>query len=446
MSNYKQVFVAMKNLIPLIIRPVFCALIVSATVSMTASAETLIDQIIAVVEDDVITENELIDRINVLRSQAGSSADLPSAEVLAAQVLERMIMERLQTSWGARRGIQVDDLSLDQAMRNLARRNNMDLNGFRQALIRKNIDYITFREQVRTEMIISQVHRRAVEENIKINDKEIDTLIESQKSQLDRNLEYRLSHILIQLPQDPTASDIQAARSSIESLHEKATRGESFTQLAIAYSQAQDALEGGDLGWRNREQLPNVFADELHAMDAGDISEVLRSSSGFHLFRIIDTRGHQKMMVKQVLTRHILIRSNAVRDEQEIVTDLNNLRNRIINGEDFSALAKVHSEDPGSSINGGELGWASPDVYDPAFRDKIGTLAVNQLSEPFKSKFGWHILELQGKREHDNSEQARRNQVRNFLRQRKLEEERELWQRQLRDESYIENRLLETSS
>jgi peptidyl-prolyl cis-trans isomerase SurA len=413
---------------------------------MTTSAEILIDQIIAVVEDDVITENELIDRINVLRSQAGSSADLPSAEVLAAQVLERMIMERLQTSWGARRGIQVDDLSLDQAMRNLARRNNMDLNGFRQALIRKNIDYITFREQIRTEMIIGQVHRRAVEENIKINDKEIDTLIESQKNQLDRNLEYRLSHILIQLPQDPTASDIQAARSSIEALREKATRGESFTQLAIAHSQAQDALEGGDLGWRNREQLPKVFAKELHAMDAGDISEVLRSNSGFHLFRIIDTRGHQKMMVEQVLTRHILIRSNAVRDEQEIVTDLNNLRDRIINGESFSALAKVHSEDPGSSINGGDLGWASPDVYDPAFRDEIRTLAVNQLSEPFKTKFGWHILELQGKREHDNSEQARRNQVRNFLHQRKLEEERELWQRQLRDESYIENRLLETNS
>jgi peptidyl-prolyl cis-trans isomerase SurA len=436
----------MKNLIPLIIRPIFCALIVSVSVSMTTSAEILIDQIIAVVEDDVITENELIDRINVLRSQAGSSADLPSAEVLAAQVLERMIMERLQTSWGARRGIQVDDLSLDQAMRNLARRNNMDLNGFRQALIRKNIDYITFREQIRTEMIIGQVHRRAVEENIKINDKEIDTLIESQKNQLDRNLEYRLSHILIQLPQDPTASDIQAARSSIEALREKATRGESFTQLAIAHSQAQDALEGGDLGWRNREQLPKVFAKELHAMDAGDISEVLRSNSGFHLFRIIDTRGHQKMMVEQVLTRHILIRSNAVRDEQEIVTDLNNLRDRIINGESFSALAKVHSEDPGSSINGGDLGWASPDVYDPAFRDEIRTLAVNQLSEPFKTKFGWHILELQGKREHDNSEQARRNQVRNFLHQRKLEEERELWQRQLRDESYIENRLLETNS
>jgi peptidyl-prolyl cis-trans isomerase SurA len=322
----------------------------------------------------------------------------------------------------------------------------MDLNGFRQALIRKNIDYITFREQIRTEMIIGQVHRRAVEENIKINDKEIDTLIESQKNQLDRNLEYRLSHILIQLPQDPTASDIQAARSSIEALREKATRGESFTQLAIAHSQAQDALEGGDLGWRNREQLPKVFAKELHAMDAGDISEVLRSNSGFHLFRIIDTRGHQKMMVEQVLTRHILIRSNAVRDEQEIVTDLNNLRDRIINGESFSALAKVHSEDPGSSINGGDLGWASPDVYDPAFRDEIRTLAVNQLSEPFKTKFGWHILELQGKREHDNSEQARRNQVRNFLHQRKLEEERELWQRQLRDESYIENRLLETNS
>lgn len=446
MSNYKQVFVVMKNLIRLTINPILCALIFTAAMTAIANEEILIDQIIAVVEDDIITENELISRIDVLRSQAGRSAELPSANVLAAQVLERMIMERLQTSWGARRGIQIDDLSLDQAMRNLARRNNLDLNDFRQALVRQNIDYITFREQIRTEMIISQVHRRAIEDNIKITDKEIDTLIESQKNQLDRNLEYRLAHILIQLPQDPSASDIQAARSTIDSLHERAISGESFTQLAIAYSQAQDALEGGDLGWRNREQLPNVFAKALADMQAGDISDVLRSGSGFHLFRIIDTRGHQKMMVEQVLTRHILIRSNAVRDEQEIITNLNNLRNRIINGESFSALAKAHSEDPGSSINGGDLGWASPNVYDPAFREKIASLSVNQLSEPFKTKFGWHILELQGKRQYDNSEQARRNQVREFLRQRKIEEERELWQRQLRDESYIENRLLEDNS
>ena len=413
---------------------------------LAVQANTVLDQIVAVVESDVITETELVERINVLRAQAGPDAQLPESNVLAAQVLERMILERLQIDWGQRRGIQVDDLSLDQAMRNLAARNNMDLNGFRNVLLKQGIDYVTFREQIRTEMIINQVRRRAIDANIKISENEIDALLESQKNQLDNDLEYRLSHILIQLPQNPTPSDIASARESIEALYERANTGESFTQLAIAHSQAQDALEGGDLGWRSRQQLPNVFSQELAGMQTGDISNILRSSSGFHIFRIIDTRGDQVMLVEQVLARHILIRPNAVRSKQEVINDLNNLRTRIINGDDFGELAKAHSEDPGSSVNGGSLGWSTPNVYAPAFRDQITRLAPNTLSEPFETKFGWHILEVLGTRQHDNSLEARRNQVRDYLRQRKIEEETELWQRQLRDESYVENRVFSDDS
>ncbi len=436
----------MKNAIPLFIKNISTIILLSIALMPAVQANTVIDQIVAVVENDVITESELVERINVLRAQAGPDAQLPSADVLAAQVLERMILERLQIDWGQRRGIQVDDLSLDQAMRNLAGRNNMDLNGFRNVLLKQGIDYITFREQIRTEMIINQVRRRAIDANIKISENEIDALLESQKSQLDNNLEYRLSHILIQLPQNPTPTDINQARDAIEVLHERAHAGESFTQLAIAHSQAQDALEGGDLGWRSRQQLPKVFSKELDGMQTGDISDILRSSSGYHVFRIIDTRGDQVMLVEQVLARHILIRPNAVRTEQEVIADLSNLRERILNGDDFGELAKAHSEDPGSSVNGGSLGWSTPNVYAPGFRDQIDRLALNTLSQPFETQFGWHILEVLGKRQHDNSLEARRNQIRDYLRQRKIEEETELWQRQLRDESYVENRVFNDDS
>ena len=408
-------------------------------------ASLLIDRIVAVVENDVITEGELRERINVIRAQAGGQADLPSDDVLAEQVLQRIIIERLQIEWGERRGITVDDISLDQAMRNLAQRNRMDLDQFRDALLRQGIDYIAFRDQVRTEMTIGQVVRRAVESNIQISDKEIDVLLESQQGQLDSNAEFRIAHILIQLPQDPSPEDIDTAKAEIEELHTRAIDGESFTQLAIAHSQAQDALEGGDLGWRNKNQLPTVFSRQLVNMKPGDISKVLRSASGFHVFRILDMRGNERVMVKQVLARHILIRTNAVRSDDEVEQDLTNLRTRIVNGEDFAELARAHSEDPGSASNGGELGWLAPSAFVPAFREVSETISLNDVSEPFKSRFGWHILQVLDKREHDNSVEARRNEAREFLRQRKIGEETELWLRQLRDESYVENRLTETA-
>ena len=404
-------------------------------------ASLLLDRIVAVVESDVVTESELNERMSVIKAQASPGTNLPSDDILAEQVLQRIIIERLQVDWGERRGITIDDLSLDQAMRNLAQRNNMDLNQFREALTQQGIDYITFREQVRTEMTIAQARRRAVESTVQVSDKEIDALLESQQGNLNKNTEYRLAHILIQLPQDPNPEEIEIAKTEIEDIRQKAVDGDSFTQLAISYSQADDALEGGDLGWRNVNQLPAIFQRQLTTMQPGDISEVIRSGSGFHVFRILDMRGQESNMVEQVLVRHILIRANEVRTDDEVETDLNNLRDRIINGDDFGELARAHSEDPGSSVNGGEVGWASPSVFAPAFRDVTESLEPNTISLPFKSRFGWHILEVMDRREHDNSAEALREEARNYLRSRKIAEETELWLRQLRDESFVEVKL-----
>jgi len=422
------------------------ALLLSLALNGAAYAEILIDTIAAVVEDSVITENELLQRMAVIRAQAGDQAQFPSNDIFTEQVLNRMISERLQMTWGERRGIEVDQPSLDRAMQGLAERNRMTLEEFRQTLVKQRIDYIAFRDQVRTEMFIGQVRRRAVESKIQISDQEINEFLEQQKNNPTIDLEYRIAHILIQLPLDPTPEQLKQAQTKINEVEQLAQRGDSFTQLAISYSQSQDALEGGDLGWRNRNQLPAIFADQLGDMTAGDLSKVVRSPSGLHLFKIIDTRGNETVMIAQMRSRHILLRTNAVRSDDDALRDLSSLRSRIVNGADFSELARANSDDPGTAVNGGVLDWVAPDALAPAFRDTAAKLSIGQVSEPFKSRFGWHILEVLERRQHDNSEDARRAEARSTLRQRKVEEETDLWIRQLVDESYVDNRLLADAS
>jgi len=422
------------------------ALLLSLALNGAAYAEILIDTIAAVVEDSVITENELLQRMAVIRAQAGDQAQFPSDDIFTEQVLNRMISERLQMTWGERRGIEVDQPSLDRAMQGLAERNRMTLEEFRQTLVKQRIDYIAFRDQVRTEMFIGQVRRRAVESKIQISDQEINEFLEQHKNNPTIDLEYRIAHILIQLPLDPTPEQLKQAQTKINEVEQLAQRGDSFTQLAISYSQSQDALEGGDLGWRNRNQLPAIFADQLGDMTAGDLSKVVRSPSGLHLFKIIDTRGNETVMIAQMRSRHILLRTNAVRSDDDALRDLSSLRSRIVNGADFSELARANSDDPGTAVNGGVLDWVAPDALAPAFRDTAAKLSIGQVSEPFKSRFGWHILEVLERRQHDNSEDARRAEARSTLRQRKVEEETDLWIRQLVDESYVDNRLLADAS
>lgn len=445
MNNYKVAFEVMKIVTPTLTK-LAQALLLSLALNGAAYAEILIDTIAAVVEDSVITENELLQRMAVIRAQAGDQAQFPSDDIFTEQVLNRMISERLQMTWGERRGIEIDQPALDRAMQGLAERNRMTLEEFRQTLLKQRINYIAFREQVRTEMFIGQVRRRAVESKIQVSDQEINTLLEQQQKNPSIDLEYRIAHILIQLPIDPTPEQLQQAQTKINKVEQLAQKGDSFTQLAISYSQSQDALEGGDLGWRNRDQLPTIFSDQLGNMAAGDLSKIVRSPNGLHLFKIIDTRGNETVLIAQMRSRHILLRTNAVRSDADALRDLTSLRTRIINGADFSELARANSDDPGTAVNGGVLDWVAPDALAPAFRDTATKLSIGQVSEPFKSRFGWHILEVLERRQHDNSKDAQREAARNTIRQRKVEEETDLWIRQLVDESYVDNRLLTDAS
>ncbi len=408
----------------------------------------ILDRIVAVVEEDVIMESELNQRIQVLVQQfQGNPEALPSQDVLIEQVLQKLIIERLQLQLAERRGIQIDDLSLDQAVRNLAKRNNLTPEQFRDALVKQGIDYVAFRDQIRNEMILEQLRRRTIDETIQVSDSEIEELvIKSDEDLLQKEYEYHLAHILIAVPENPKPEQIARARQRSALVYERAVSGSNFAKLAITASDAQDALDGGDLGWRNKVQLPKAFLAQINQMQPGDVSKIAQSPAGYHIFKVLNRREIRNTMVDQVLCRHILIRTNALLNDDAAKIKLTELKSRIKRGEDFGALAKEYSDDPGSAVNGGELNWTSPTNFVPKFKEVVETIEHNKLSEPFQSIYGWHIVEVLDTRKHDNTHEAMRKEAREQIRQRKIEEETELWLRQLRDESYIENRLQTTSN
>jgi len=403
----------------------------------------LLDRIVAVVENDVIMESELRQRVGVLVKQfEGNPEALPPRDVLLDQVLQRLIVERLQLQLAEQRGIQVDDLSLDQTMRNLAKRNRMTLEQFRETLIKQNLDYIAYRDQVRNEMLLEQLRRRTIDNGIEISESEVEELVtKSDKDLLKKEYEYHVAHILIAVPETPKPGQIERSQHRASLVYDRARSGNNFAKLAIAASDAQDALQGGDLGWRNKAQLPEVFLQQIEQMNAGDVSRIGKSPAGFHIFKVLDRREIENTMVDQVLSRHILIRTNALITDQIAERKLKDLKPRIEQGDDFGELAKAHSEDTGSAVNGGNMDWTMTSNFVPKFKEVADNLEPKTISEPFKSRFGWHILEVLDTREHDNSQAAMRAEARAQIRQRKIEEETELWLRQLRDESYIENRL-----
>ncbi|MEJ2114470.1 MAG: peptidylprolyl isomerase [Gammaproteobacteria bacterium] len=403
----------------------------------------LLDRIVAVVENDVIMESELRQRVSVLVKQfEGRPEALPPQDILVDQVLQRLIVERLQLQLAEQRGIQVDDLSLDQTMRNLAKRNRVTLEQFRETLLKQGIDYIAYREQVRNEMLLDQLRRRTIDSGIQISESEVEELVtKANKDLLKKEYEYHIAHILIAVPQNPKPGQIERAQHRASLVFDRAKSGNNFAKLAIAASDAQDALQGGDLGWRNTAQLPEVFLQQINTMQVGDISKIGQSVAGYHIFKMLDRREIENTMVNQVLARHILIRTNALLSDEAAKRKLKNLKRRIENGDEFEALARANSDDTGSAVNGGNLDWAVSSNFVPKFQEVVDSLEPNTISEPFKSRFGWHIVEVLDTRKHDNSQEAMRAEAREQIRQRKIEEATELWLRQLRDESYIENRL-----
>ena len=403
----------------------------------------LLDRIVAVVENDIIMESELRQRVRVLVKQFENNPEaLPPQDVLIDQVLQRLIVERLQLQIAEQRGIQIDELSLDQAMRNMAKRNRVTLEKFREILIQQGLDYSAYREQVRNEMILDQLRRRTIDNGIQVPESEVEELVKKSSTDLLRKeYEYHVAHILIAVPENPKPGQIEKSQHRAALVYDRARAGNNFAKLAIAASDAQDALQGGDLGWRNKAQLPEVFVQQIDSMQAGDVSRIGQSPAGFHIFKVIDRRAIENTMVDQVLARHILVRTNALLTDEAAERKLKELKSRIELGDDFGELAKAHSDDPGSAVNGGLMDWTVSSNFVPKFKEVVDSLELKNICEPFQSRYGWHIVEVLDKRKHDNSQEAMRAEAREQIRQRKIEEETELWLRQLRDESYIENRL-----
>ncbi len=421
-----------------------------AALPLTASAQTrelsergrLLDGIAAVVNDGVVLKSELDaeTRRIVQRLQAAGQPVPPPAQ-LVPQVLERLVVQRIQLQRAERVGIRISDETLNAALANIAERNGVTLDRLPEVLAAEGIDYGTYRSELRNQLAVEQLRQRDVISRISVSPRELEEYLERQEGRKFANQEFEISHILVSVSPTATQKEIAAAKARIEALYRRAQAGEDFAQLAIANSDAQNALEGGKLGWRKGSELPTIFATVVPGLQPGQVSEPIRSNSGFHLVRLDDRRGGEPVLEKQVHARHILMTTNEVLDDEAVRQKLLEVRSQIIGGDDFGAVAKVLSEDPGSAVDGGDMGWTNPKVFVPEFREQIEKLPIGVISEPFKTPFGWHIVQVLERRVEDTTEEVARQQAINAIRNSKLGEESELWARRLRDEAYVDYRL-----
>jgi peptidyl-prolyl cis-trans isomerase SurA len=405
-----------------------------------------LDRIVAVVNDDVIVESELEARTRLIKDQLRQSGTaLPSEAVLGKQVLERLILERLQIQIAERAGLRVEDETLNKAVEQVAKQNNLNLSQFKEILERDGFDFARFRQNIRDEILISRLQQRQLQNRITVTDRDIDNYISTLEKQGTDASAYRLSHILIAVPEAASSEAIAEARRQAEDVVEQLRNGTDFAKLAVSRSDGQQALQGGDLGWRNGPELPTIFADVVPRMRKGEISDPIKSSSGFHVVQLADVRGAAgRHVVIQTHARHILVRPNEVTSDAEAKAHLEQLRLRIENGDDFEELARAHSDDRGSALQGGDLGWVNPGDTVPDFETTMDKIPEGGLSEPFETRFGWHLVQVLERREFDDTEKVKRARAAEQLRQRKMDEELQNWLRQIRDEAYVELRLDES--
>ncbi len=408
-----------------------------------SSSGELLDRIAAVVNDGVVLRSELEDQteqvIHRLREQ---QTELPPRNVLRRQILERLVMEEIQMQRAERLGIQVTDEMVNQTLSDIAARSNAAFDELPQLLAQQGIDYRNFRDDVRRQMTLQLLRQRDVIARISISPRELEQFLARQESAPDRNAEYNVSHILISVPVSASPEQIEARSARATEVYEKARAGADFAQLAVTYSDSSTNIEGGSLGWRKGGQLPSIVSDQIGKMKPGDISPPIRTPSGFHIFKLNEMRGGVQQSVEaQVHVRHILLRTNELEDDQTVKQRLSEIRERVLAGEDFAAIAAVTSQDPGSAPDGGDLGWAGPGTFVPEFEKQIESLKENEISEPFKSPYGWHIVQMLGRRQHDVTDDLRRQQAFAQLREAKAEEETELWLRRLRDEAFVDYRM-----
>ncbi|MGK9065871.1 peptidylprolyl isomerase [Stutzerimonas chloritidismutans] len=432
----------MKTKLSDFVRPLLLGalLLGNASIATSVSAEVRpLDRIVAIVDNDVIMQSQLDQRMEeVLQTIEKRGAQMPPTAEMEQQVLERLITENLQLQIGERSGIRISDEELNQAMGTIAQRNNMTLEQFRAALERDGLSLETAREQIRREMVISRVRQRRIAERVQVSNQEVQNFLASDLGKLQLSEEYRLANILIPVADSADSAAIQAAERTAKDTYQQLQNGADFAQLAVTRSASENALEGGDMGWRKAAQLPPPFDSQVREMSVGEVTQPVRTPPGFILLKVLDKRGGETQVRDEVHVRHILIKPSQIRSEEESRRLIERLRERILAGESFADLAKSFSEDPGSALNGGDLNWIDPSSLVPEFREVMANIPSGQLSEPFKTPYGWHILEVLGRRATDASEEFREQQALNLLRNRKYEEELQAWLRQIRDEAYVE--------
>ena len=398
--------------------------------------DVVIDTIVAVVNDGVVLSSELASEVAFLKLQArGNNQSLPEDTVFRERVLARLIDQQIQRQHASKLGIAIDASSVNRAIEQVAQGNNMDSQQFRETLTAQGFDYDYYRKSIEHELLLSRLVQRDVQSRIRVSKQEIDDFISaSQKS--GQQQRYRVQHILIAVAPSAAQAEVSEAQARTNTVLSKLRAGQDFAETAAADSDGARALEGGDLGWRVLQELPDFLANALVSMSVGEISQPLRSQNGFHIVKLTDKSDQSKAVRSETLARHIFIASDAGGGEQK----LDDIRQRIIAGESFEAMALEFSEDPNSSSNGGELPWFSQGQMPEEIETVAGSLEPGKLSEPFRTQFGWHLLEVLDRRQRDSTEDSLRAQAEQALRQRKIEQETERWIRVLRDESFIEKR------
>lgn len=400
------------------------------------------DRIVAIVDQSVITEQELESRIRTLTAQlTKKGTELPPENVLRKQILERLISDALQLQFAAQTGVKIDDNQLDKTIERIAEQNQMSVKEFADALSADGVSMSKFRADIRNEITIARLREREVDSRVNVSESEIDNFLTTQASSNENRDEYEISHILVRTPEEGSPEDIQKAKAKIEEAIQALQDGTSFAKVSASYSDAPNALEGGNLGWKAAAQLPGLFLDALKNMQPGEFSPPLRSPNGFHVLKLTSKRGgNSPLVIEQTHARHILIKLSEVVSEKDGKQKMDTIKDRLDNGEKFELLARQFSED-GTASNGGDLGWVNPGDTVPQFEKAMNELKPMQISEPVRSPFGWHIIQVLERRKQDMSKEAARLKARQEIRARKADEAYQDWVRELRDRAYVEYRL-----
>jgi peptidyl-prolyl cis-trans isomerase SurA len=417
------------------------ALLLGAVLSFSSVAqEVMLDRVAVIVDQSVVLESEIEALIQDVKKNAqDNNQSLPSDRALRTQAIERLIVKNLQLQMAERMGIRISDPQLEQTIGNIAANQNATLEQLRGQLIAEGIAYDDYRESIREEIIMGEVRRANVRRRVYITPQEITTLLELMEEQGATQAEYRLGHILIGFPAEPTDEDIAAARERADKVISLLNSGSDFAKIAIASSSGSEALEGGDMGWLNINAMPTLFAEAIQGKDKDELVGPIRSGAGFHILKVADTRGIEKVTIEEVDSRHILIKPSIILSEDKAKAMLAKFKEDLLNGDaDFAELAKEHSEDPGSALRGGELGWADPNAYVPAFKEALARLEPGEYSDPVRSVHGWHLLQLIDRRIDDATERKKEDKAYQLIYNRKFAEETENWLREMRDAAYIE--------